>query len=144
MCVVTLTFRVAQIQRHPASSYCGHRDRRSYRNDTRCTTPQIAVLHVSASSKAYGFASGSGDAGSPTQVLCWQLTHILVPVPVIGLLLAPYLKRQRHTGDASMLYQQGQIDPGEIKICKRPDGSEWLLGAGSFGKVRFSCRGLPA
>jgi hypothetical protein len=27
------------------------------------------------------------------------------------------------------------IDPGEISICKRADGSDWLLGAGSFGKV---------
>ena len=27
------------------------------------------------------------------------------------------------------------IDPGDITICKREDGSDWLLGAGSFGKV---------
>ena len=27
------------------------------------------------------------------------------------------------------------IDPTEIEICKREDGSEYLLGAGSFGQV---------
>ena len=33
---------------------------------------------------------------------------------------------------------QSQIDPSDIKICKRPDGSDWVLGIGSFGKVRVS------
>ena len=28
-----------------------------------------------------------------------------------------------------------RIDPAEIEICKREDGSEYLLGAGSFGEV---------
>lgn len=28
-----------------------------------------------------------------------------------------------------------QIDPAEIEICKLPDGSDWLLGEGNFGKV---------
>lgn len=32
---------------------------------------------------------------------------------------------------------EGQIDPDEIEICKRPDGSDWLLGQGNFGKVRI-------
>jgi hypothetical protein len=39
------------------------------------------------------------------------------------------------------------IDPGDIAICKRDDGSDWLLGAGSFGKVMrcaVSCRAWPA
>lgn len=30
---------------------------------------------------------------------------------------------------------EGQIDPNEIEICKHPDGSDWLLGQGNFGKV---------
>ena len=29
----------------------------------------------------------------------------------------------------------GQIDPDEVQICKAADGSDWLLGSGSFGKV---------
>ena len=29
-----------------------------------------------------------------------------------------------------------QIDPSEIEFCKRPDGSDWLLGSGNFGRVR--------
>lgn len=29
-----------------------------------------------------------------------------------------------------------RIMPSELQICRRPDGSEWLLGEGSFGKVR--------
>lgn len=28
------------------------------------------------------------------------------------------------------------LDPTEIAVCKRPDGSDWLLGTGSFGQVR--------
>ena len=31
------------------------------------------------------------------------------------------------------------IDPTEIEICKREDGSEYLLGAGSFGEVCAHC-----
>lgn len=27
------------------------------------------------------------------------------------------------------------INPEDITICKREDGSDWLLGAGSFGQV---------
>ena len=27
------------------------------------------------------------------------------------------------------------IDPDQIQICKRPNGHDWVLGAGSFGKV---------
>lgn len=27
------------------------------------------------------------------------------------------------------------LDPSEIAVCKRPDGSDWLLGTGSFGQV---------
>jgi hypothetical protein len=34
-----------------------------------------------------------------------------------------------------MLQVGREIDLSEIKICKRPDGSDWLLGAGSFGQV---------
>ena len=28
-----------------------------------------------------------------------------------------------------------EIDPSEITICKRPDGSDWCLGGGQYGKV---------
>ena len=36
------------------------------------------------------------------------------------------------------LFQQvdDEIHPSEIAICKRPDGSDWCLGEGNFGKVR--------
>ena len=34
------------------------------------------------------------------------------------------------------------IDPTEIEICKREDGSDYLLGAGSFGEVNASRRSL--
>lgn len=27
------------------------------------------------------------------------------------------------------------VDPSEIEFCRRPDGSDWLLGEGSYGKV---------
>lgn len=38
---------------------------------------------------------------------------------------------------------QGQINPDEIEICKRPDGKDWLLGEGSFGKVGHENRPIP-
>ena len=31
--------------------------------------------------------------------------------------------------------QPWDLDPAEITICKRPDGSDWVLGVGSFGQV---------
>ena len=30
---------------------------------------------------------------------------------------------------------RGTLNPAEIEICKRPDGTEWLLGSGSFSRV---------
>ena len=29
-----------------------------------------------------------------------------------------------------------EIKPSEIVICKHPDGSDWEIGSGGFGKVR--------
>ena len=34
----------------------------------------------------------------------------------------------------------GLIDRSDIQICKRPDGSDWLLGQGSFGQVGLRFR----
>jgi len=34
----------------------------------------------------------------------------------------------------------GQMDPSEIVICKNVDGSDWVLGAGTFGQV---CERVP-
>ena len=43
--------------------------------------------------------------------------------------------------------EQWEIDPEEIQIMRRPDGSPWLLGEGASGTVRrpkfyTTCRGL--
>ncbi|GAB4814549.1 hypothetical protein N2152v2_001595 [Parachlorella kessleri] len=35
----------------------------------------------------------------------------------------------------------GDINPDDIQICKRPDGTDWQLGAGAFGKVYKALRG---
>ena len=69
---------------------------------------------------------------------------------VIFLLL--YRSRQRrkllsaplkplHSGSMSAIAElsSAEIDPSEIAICKHPDGSDWLLGQGSFGQVGL-CR----
>lgn len=34
--------------------------------------------------------------------------------------------------------EQWEIDPEEIQIMRRPDGSPWLLGEGASGTVRRS------
>ena len=36
-----------------------------------------------------------------------------------------------------MPWSDWEIDSGEIQICLRPNGAEWELGCGSFGKVGF-------
>ena len=62
------------------------------------------------------------------------------------LLLLLYLRRRRRQdmsflglSDKSGTEADGFLDPAEIVICKRPDGSDWLLGVGAFGKVRIRC-----
>ena len=35
------------------------------------------------------------------------------------------------------------VDPEEVEICMREDGSEWLLGKGNYGQVR-ACRRFAA
>lgn len=31
---------------------------------------------------------------------------------------------------------EAQTDPSDIEISKHPDGSDWVLGSGTFGRVR--------
>ena len=59
-------------------------------------------------------------------------------------LLAMLIKKRRRRDNEALPIQlkrtsdnmgDGQIDPHEIQICKTADGSDWLLGAGSFGNV---------
>ena len=40
--------------------------------------------------------------------------------------------------------QPWDLDPAEITICKRPDGSDWLLGVGSFGQVSETPKTMKA
>ena len=42
-----------------------------------------------------------------------------------------------HSVRTTSTSMDGELNPDEIQICKRPDGSDWLLGQGNFGKVRF-------
>ena len=43
--------------------------------------------------------------------------------------------RSHSNGSRSFKLPEGEVDPADIQICKRPDGSEWLLGEGTFGQV---------
>ena len=36
------------------------------------------------------------------------------------------------------------IHPSEITICKRPDGTPWLLGTGAFGQVMHTTEAEPS
>ena len=38
-----------------------------------------------------------------------------------------------------MPWSDWEVPGDQIEICKRPDGSDWELGAGAFGKVRAAC-----
>jgi hypothetical protein len=60
--------------------------------------------------------AGSSGTSSPVQ---------LTSVPVVGQWL----------GSEGGAAQPWDLDPAEITICKRPDGSDWVLGIGSFGQV---------
>lgn len=57
-------------------------------------------------------------------------------VALVAVLMLVQMRRRRaDSSSSSTHYEQGQIRPEEIVVCKRPDGREWLLGKGSFGKV---------
>ena len=60
-----------------------------------------------------------------------------------SLLLLLLRRRKKEAVEASKSMGHGQIDPGEIVICKRADGSDWLLGQGSYGKVRPGMTAFP-
>ena len=38
-----------------------------------------------------------------------------------------------------MPWSDWEVPGDQIEICKRPDGSDWELGAGAFGKVWAAC-----
>lgn len=69
-------------------------------------------------------------------------------VPVLALVLVLALRRlQRCLGQPPIIWNwsgckatNGLIHPNEIVICKRPDGSDWCLGTGLFGKVYKAVR----
>ncbi|DBB04573.1 TPA: hypothetical protein ACH3X1_012652 [Trebouxia sp. C0004] len=71
--------------------------------------PGLAKAHL-------GELAGSSGSSSPVQ---------LTSVPIVGQWL----------GSEGGAAQPWDLDPAEITICKRPDGSDWLLGIGSFGQV---------
>ena len=48
------------------------------------------------------------------------------------LTLSPVPSRQGRMDDSLLGWA---IDPSEITITKRKDGSDWVLGAGTYGKV---------
>lgn len=60
--------------------------------------------------------AGSSGSSSPVQ---------LTSVPIVGQWL----------GSEGGAAQPWDLDPAEITICKRPDGSDWVLGIGNFGQV---------
>lgn len=37
--------------------------------------------------------------------------------------------------DLQLAFSDWLVNPEEIEICKRADGSNWELGAGGFGRV---------
>eukprot|EP00887_Chlorella_sp_A99_P003887 scaffold11.g3887.t1 len=44
------------------------------------------------------------------------------------------------TGSLDLGFSDWEIDPSEISIMKRPDGSDWELGSGGFGRVYKALR----
>lgn len=42
-----------------------------------------------------------------------------------------------------MPWSDWEVPGDQIEICKRPDGSDWELGAGAFGKVCMHGRMHP-
>lgn len=105
--------------------------------------PVMQRLLASPRINVYPYQKVYGLAGDPRGCL----THACLPSAVLLLLLLlVYLRRRgRHDmsslglSDMSWTEADGFLDPDEIVICKRPDGSDWLLGAGSFGQARIRC-----
>ena len=62
-------------------------------------------------------------------MLCWflRLAELVIP--------------QDPDGKVHMdLITQHGIQPLDIHICKNPDGTDWLLGLGGYGKVKLECK----
>ena len=45
--------------------------------------------------------------------------------------------RASHHGSVASSFGDQEIDPREIQVCIREDGSHWKLGEGGFGCVSF-------
>ena len=78
-----------------------------------------AKLAEAAQAKADFQHQNSGSTNSSS-------TPELTSVPVMG---------QWCSSPDGGAAQPWDLDPAEITICKRPDGSDWVLGVGSFGQV---------
>ena len=93
----------------------------------------LILLHMSRAAPLIGSSTGAGvlyEARSWYEVEAW----------LFGLSTQP-----RRRAAPLKISNARNIDPAEIDICKREDGSDYLLGAGSFGEVRPGfCRGMTA
>ena len=113
-------------------------------NPKQVTGLQAKVIFLTAI--PHDFAKGLERRAGQARLLWSALAHKgCCAIAVSGSLLLLLLRRNRkkEAVEASTSMGHGQIDPGEIVICKRADGSDWLLGQGSFGKVRPSMTTFP-
>lgn len=67
----------------------------------------------------------------------WFTRHLSACPAGLALILFMLRRRKQVPKGKSMtaFKMEGQINPGEIVICKRADGSDWLLGQGNFAQV---------
>ena len=60
------------------------------------------------------------------------------PGPAVGSKGSSNTSSDRRTPTTEQLHPLSDawnIDPSELAVCQLPDGRDWLLGAGSFGKL---------
>ncbi|DBA72728.1 TPA: hypothetical protein ACH3X2_010124 [Trebouxia sp. C0005] len=89
------------------------------------TSPDLQLkhgIHPGLAKASLEELAGSSGSSSPVE---------LTSVPIVGQWL----------GSEGGAAQPWDLDPAEITICKRPDGSDWVLGIGSFGQVVKGLRG---
>ena len=76
------------------------------------------------------------------KLAAWRSALAIICLSLSGIDLLPVPQPRRRAAPLK-LSNARNIDPTEIDLCKREDGSEYLLGAGSFGEVCPSKTHVP-
>ncbi|GAB4821409.1 hypothetical protein N2152v2_008455 [Parachlorella kessleri] len=106
---------------------------------------------------AAGDSSGSGGSSLSSGAVAGIAASIAVAALAVATAAFALVRRRRRRLGASEAEHDGQhekpaqdpsataggweVSPGDIEVCRQPDGSEWLLGVGRYGRVYKALKG---